>query len=169
MTIIQFRPMRADDLPKLGLWLRTGHVARWWDSNTSDAEIAAKYLPCLRGGGDVAHFIILFADKPIGMIQAYRVDHLAGRRYGIDLVIGEPELIGDGIGTATMVEDLVDNVHAIRQSDAIIGRLWLGALTRRRWHVIIRYQEGHERRIEGFTTKNEAAEWIVANASQVDK
>jgi hypothetical protein len=37
------------------------------------------------------------------------------------------------------------------------------------WHVIIRYHEGHERRIEGFTTKDEAAEWIVANASQVDK
>jgi len=30
-----------------------------------------------------------------------------------------------------MVEDLVDNLHAIQQSDAIIGRLWFGALTRR--------------------------------------
>jgi hypothetical protein len=30
-----------------------------------------------------------------------------------------------------MTEDLVDNLHAIRQSDAIIGRLWFGAVTRR--------------------------------------
>jgi hypothetical protein len=30
-----------------------------------------------------------------------------------------------------MTEDLVDNLHAIRQSDAIIGRLWFGAMTRR--------------------------------------
>jgi hypothetical protein len=30
-----------------------------------------------------------------------------------------------------MVEDLVDNLHAVRQSDAIIGRLWFGAVTRR--------------------------------------
>ena len=30
-----------------------------------------------------------------------------------------------------MVEDLVDKLHAIRQSDTIIGRLWFGALTRR--------------------------------------
>jgi hypothetical protein len=30
-----------------------------------------------------------------------------------------------------MVEDLVDSLHAIRQSDAIIGRLWFGAVTRR--------------------------------------
>jgi len=37
------------------------------------------------------------------------------------------------------------------------------------WHVIIRYHEGHERRIDGFATKDEAVEWIVANASQVDE
>jgi hypothetical protein len=30
-----------------------------------------------------------------------------------------------------MVEDLVDNLHALRQSDAIIGRLWVVAATRR--------------------------------------
>jgi hypothetical protein len=30
-----------------------------------------------------------------------------------------------------MVEDLVDNLHALRQSDAIIGRLWFGAASRR--------------------------------------
>jgi hypothetical protein len=36
------------------------------------------------------------------------------------------------------------------------------------WHVIIRYHEGHERRIEGFATETEAVDWIVANATQVD-
>ena len=37
------------------------------------------------------------------------------------------------------------------------------------WHVIIRYHEGHERRIEGFATKAEAVDWIEANATQVDE
>ncbi len=37
------------------------------------------------------------------------------------------------------------------------------------WHVIIRYHKGHERRIEGFTTKNEAVDWIEANSTQVDE
>ena len=32
------------------------------------------------------------------------------------------------------------------------------------WHVVIRYHKGHERRIEGFTTENEALEWIIANS-----
>ena len=37
------------------------------------------------------------------------------------------------------------------------------------WHVVIRYHEGHERRIEGFATKSEAVDWITANATQMDK
>jgi hypothetical protein len=37
------------------------------------------------------------------------------------------------------------------------------------WHVIIRYHEGHERRIDGFASEREAIDWIVANATQVDE
>jgi hypothetical protein len=35
--------------------------------------------------------------------------------------------------------------------------------------VIIRYHEGHERRIEGFASKAEAVDWIEANATQVEE
>ncbi len=37
------------------------------------------------------------------------------------------------------------------------------------WHVIVRYHEGHERRIDGFATEQEAVDWIMANSQQVDK
>jgi len=37
------------------------------------------------------------------------------------------------------------------------------------WHVIIRYHQGHERRIDGFSTEKDALDWIVANAGEVDK
>jgi hypothetical protein len=37
------------------------------------------------------------------------------------------------------------------------------------WHVIIRYHEGHERRIDGFATEEDALNWIIANSEQVDK
>jgi hypothetical protein len=37
------------------------------------------------------------------------------------------------------------------------------------WHVVIRYHGGHERRIDGFATENEAMDWIVANSTQLDK
>jgi hypothetical protein len=37
------------------------------------------------------------------------------------------------------------------------------------WHVVIRYHEGHERRIDGFSTEKEALDWIIANSGEVDK
>jgi hypothetical protein len=37
------------------------------------------------------------------------------------------------------------------------------------WHVVIRYHQGHERRIEGLATEKEALDWIIANSEQVDK
>jgi hypothetical protein len=36
------------------------------------------------------------------------------------------------------------------------------------WHVIIRYHEGHERRIDGFASEADAFDWINANAHEVD-
>ena len=37
------------------------------------------------------------------------------------------------------------------------------------WHVVIRYHAGHERRIDGFATEEEALGWIIENSEQVDK
>ena len=37
------------------------------------------------------------------------------------------------------------------------------------WHVVIRYHAGHERRIDGFATEEEALNWIIENSEQVDK
>jgi hypothetical protein len=37
------------------------------------------------------------------------------------------------------------------------------------WHVVVRYHEGHERRIDGFATEQEAVDWIMANSKEVDK
>jgi hypothetical protein len=37
------------------------------------------------------------------------------------------------------------------------------------WHVIIRYHQGHERRIDGFATEKEALDWIIENSNQVDE
>jgi hypothetical protein len=37
------------------------------------------------------------------------------------------------------------------------------------WHVVIRYHEGHERRVDGFASEQEALDWIIANATQINK
>jgi hypothetical protein len=37
------------------------------------------------------------------------------------------------------------------------------------WHVVIRYHQGHERRIDGFGSKDDAVDWITANSGQLDE
>jgi hypothetical protein len=37
------------------------------------------------------------------------------------------------------------------------------------WHVVIRYHQGHERRIDGFASEKEALDWIIANSNELDK
>ena len=37
------------------------------------------------------------------------------------------------------------------------------------WHVVVRYHEGRERRIDGFATEQEAVDWIMANSGEVNK
>ena len=37
------------------------------------------------------------------------------------------------------------------------------------WHVVIRYHAGHERRIEGFSSEDDALKWMVENAGQIDE
>jgi hypothetical protein len=37
------------------------------------------------------------------------------------------------------------------------------------WHVVIRYREGHERRVDGFASEQEALAWIVENAREIKK
>jgi hypothetical protein len=37
------------------------------------------------------------------------------------------------------------------------------------WHVVIRYREGHEREVTGFSSEKEALAWIIDNTPNVDK
>jgi hypothetical protein len=37
------------------------------------------------------------------------------------------------------------------------------------WHVIVRYPEGHERRIDGFASEEEALAWMVENTGELDE
>jgi hypothetical protein len=37
------------------------------------------------------------------------------------------------------------------------------------WHVVIRYPQSHERRIDGFGSRVEAVDWITTNSGQLDR
>jgi aminoglycoside 6'-N-acetyltransferase len=88
---LAFRPLAHDDMALLERWFAEPHVARWYAPPT---DVAEKYGPRV-GGTHPVHVHILLADgQPAGMFQSYATDDEAG----IDYLIGEPGLVGHGIG-----------------------------------------------------------------------
>lgn len=83
------------------------HVRRWWrDSRTYD-ETVAHYLPSVRGDDPTEHYVIVVDGRDAGMIESYLVrdypewDAVVEQGEGVagvDLLIGEEELVGRGVG-----------------------------------------------------------------------
>jgi aminoglycoside 6'-N-acetyltransferase len=129
---IGFRPLSRDDLPCLQRWLNTPHVLQWWDKpGPTLAEVEGKYLPRIEGRDPTDSFIIEYASRPIGYIQRYLIEDypdyaqhigLDERAVGIDVFIGEPDLVHHGLGPALLKLFLRD--HVFDRSDiasCIIG------------------------------------------------
>ena len=129
MNEIGFRPVEDGDVPLLHRWRQEPHVRRWWyedDDSEPTLEVVAKnYGP----DHDEAEqrFVILFDGKPIGYIQSYLLaDYPAyealvqEKGAGIDLFIGEPDLINKGIGTEVIKRFVEDVVFADLSIDTCI-------------------------------------------------
>ena len=110
-----FRLVTEADLPMIAGWLAEPHVAQWWDD--PDEEIAAirEHIDSI----SVEPLIVELNGRPIAYLQSYdphlEDDHpYADQPFGtlgIDLTIGEPELIGIGHGSAIIrqfVQELFD-------------------------------------------------------------
>lgn len=102
-----------DDLALLVGWLARPHVRAWWDPDepvpTLD-EVRGKYGARTGSGSATTPCVIELAGRPIGYLQFYpwlaypeevREIGIPARpaSYGLDLFIGEPELIDAGLGT----------------------------------------------------------------------
>lgn len=108
--------MREGDVDLVATWLGRDHVQAWWRSSSDPAAVALKYGPRIRGEVPTEMFIVVHGDRDIGLIQRYRLaDHpesfasLAKTGFdptwaaGIDYLIGEPDLTGQGVGTEMIV------------------------------------------------------------------
>jgi aminoglycoside 6'-N-acetyltransferase len=102
---IGFRPLSADDLPLVGEWLEREHVRPWWPPPPEG--LAAHYGPALEGREPTDLYLILLGGRPVGLIETYLVAdypeydavlHVGPGVAGIDLLLGEPDTIGRGIG-----------------------------------------------------------------------
>lgn len=115
---LAMRPMTAGDLSDVGRWIRTPHVARWWDGRDRPEQVAKDFGPGLRGEEPIRYWIWEINGRSIGFSQDYRIsDHpefalLCGSpdAIGFDYAIGEAAFVGRGLGTSLLwvyLRDLV--------------------------------------------------------------
>jgi aminoglycoside 6'-N-acetyltransferase len=133
---IAFRPLHERDLPLLHEWLQRDHVRRWWrDTGTLD-ETVGRYTPALRGEEPTSHYVIVVDGREIGMIETYicadypeweEVVQVGDGVAGVDLLIGEEELTGRGLGPEVLqafVRDLVGSRACVASVDEENRRSW---------------------------------------------
>ena len=99
----RFRPMTTADLPQIKRWLAQPHVREWWGDPDEQYTLVSGDLdePAMD------QFIVELAGKDVGYIQCYSLtawnsgfgEQPAGTR-GIDLFIGEADMIEGGHGSA---------------------------------------------------------------------
>jgi aminoglycoside 6'-N-acetyltransferase len=115
----RFAPLRSSDLPDLAVWLARPHVARWWREPSDLVSVEQNYGPLAEGLDPTEGFIVHFSGRPIGYVQRYLIDEHPdwretirgalgqGGGIGIDYLIGEPDLVGRGIGRR-LISQFVD-------------------------------------------------------------
>lgn len=104
-----FRPLTDDDLALVVQWRRQPHVLQWFDHPVADIDAARQRFGRRIAGDDPVRMWVAELDgRPIGYLQDFAVEafpDLAVRAQdpaavAFDYLIGEPDLVGRGIGTA---------------------------------------------------------------------
>jgi aminoglycoside 6'-N-acetyltransferase len=105
-----FRPMTGADLPLIRHWLALPHVVEWWGDPDEQYALVSGDLdePAMD------QYIVSTAGNPFGYLQCYDLTawnsgfgtHPKGT-LGIDLFIGEPDMIERGHGSA-LIRAFVD-------------------------------------------------------------
>jgi aminoglycoside 6'-N-acetyltransferase len=107
-------------------WLRAPHMQEWW----GDPETELGYIRDMVEGRDTTRpYLITLGGDPIGYIQVWYIGHhqnetwirdnpwlaeLPAETVGVDLSIGVPELLSQGIGSAALsafARGLYDDGH----------------------------------------------------------
>lgn len=94
----------------LATWLGRPHVERWWREPSDPVSVAERYRPMVDGTDPTEGFVVALDGRSIGFAQRYRIEddpvwHQAivtalgdGAGVGIDYLIGDPGLVGRGVG-----------------------------------------------------------------------
>lgn len=110
---IRFQIFEKRHLELLRRWLQQEHIKPIWQETDSEAELEKKFLHEMPSRY-VYGFIIEYQNIPIGFIQYYDAARVGGGwwadesagTFGIDLMIGEAEYLGKGLG-ADVIQQFV--------------------------------------------------------------
>ena len=142
--MIAFRAIETADLPRLQAWLEREHVSLWWRDEHAEDHVDPN-----------EHFIIELDGEPVGMIQTYLVDDYPEWKAvvgaepdlaGVDLLIGEGQLTGVGIGPRVLEQFARDVVFARSETIACIATVEEG--NRRSWRAFEKAGFRHVRDVE---------------------
>lgn len=128
---IFFRPIQLSDAPLLYHWRQQPHVARWWNVAPYEAQTLEEVEEELREDLELAEhesFIILVDENPVGYLQTYNAGNASGEWWpdedtstaGLDFLIGEEDLTGQGLGPA-IVRVVSERLFADSEVKSIIA------------------------------------------------
>ena len=126
--MIEFRPLTEDDLPLVRDWLQREHVRPWW--RDSIEESIAECRGTIEGREPTDHYLIVLDGRPVGMIETYLVSdypdweaivQVGDGVAGVDLLIGEADLIGRGLGPRILADFARDVVFADAKRKACVA------------------------------------------------
>ena len=151
--MIEFTPVAEGDLHLLREWLGREHVCLWWrepiESELADSRAA------IEGSEPTRQYLIVLDDRPVGMIQAYLASDYPGWEQivqvgpgvaAVDLLIGEGELIGQGLGPRVLAEFVRRVVFADPEVRACIATVEV--TNRRSWRAFEKAGFRHVRDVE---------------------
>ena len=157
--------MREDDLGVLHKWLNEPHVVEWWQGERpSLEEVREHYRPRVLAQQNVTPYIGLLDGRPFAYAQSYvalnsgdgwwEEETDPGVR-GIDQSIGDPALLGGGLGTQ-LVQELVDRLFG----DPLVTKIQTDPAPGNR-RAIRCYEKAGFRRVREVTTPDGRAIYML--------
>jgi RimJ/RimL family protein N-acetyltransferase len=151
--VIEFEPLAQGDLPLVRDRLGRDHVRRWWRDPVEDA--LAECRAGIEGREPTDHYLIVLDGRAVGMIQTYRVsdypewEEVVGVGpgvAGVDILIGDEELIGRGHGPRVLAEFARTIVFADSELHALVATV--EEPNRRSWRAFEKAGFRHVRDVE---------------------
>lgn len=110
--MFRFVPIKKDDAPLLRRWLGMPHAQEWW----GDPDEEIKLIYDGERTGESKGFMAHRGGKPFAYIQCWPCDAQPDKAivdapwirdqtpgtWGVDITIGEPTLLGNGLGSMTV-------------------------------------------------------------------